>query len=194
MDIPIERRLTNALALHPPAGEWRAVPTYEGLYEVSSEGEVRRLPAIVTSKSGRRRLFPGGILHRVKDRNGYLMVTLSRNASRERVSVHVIVVWAFIGIRSSLQRPINHIDGDKHNCRLENLELTTPKGNSAHAFATGLSKPGGVAILPPKLTYEDIAAIRALHHKVRGAYLAERFGVHRKYIYAIQNGKARVRH
>lgn len=92
---------------------WKAVPGYEG-YKVSNFGNV----------SGLR----GWILTPRKTKNGYLTVELYKEGKRKTMRVHRLVYEAFNGtISPGLQA--NHINEDKTDNRLENLNLMTPKEN-----------------------------------------------------------------
>jgi len=72
--------------------------------------------------------------------NGYLCVILQgANTKPFNKSIHRIMAEAFIP--NPCNKPwINHIDGDKHNNNLKNLEWCTAKENSQHAVKTGLRK------------------------------------------------------
>jgi len=101
---------------------WRSVPGYEGLYEVSSCGRIR---------STRRQGAPGGIKKLTENEDGYLRVKLCRDGTEKRFMVHRLVYAAFVG---SLPEgtEINHIDEDKKNNRLENIEAITHLQNVKH--------------------------------------------------------------
>ena len=74
-------------------------------------------------------------------KNGYLMITLSGSESKyKKVLIHRAVVNSFVGNVSGLE--VNHIDGDKTNNSVENLELCDSKYNSQHALEVGLTPVG----------------------------------------------------
>src|SRR5688572_425467 len=94
--------------------EWKPVVGYEGVYEVSSHGQIKRVTAT-------NRAPAGLILKLQKDPDGYRTVLLSVNSVFKTHRVHKLVLAAFVGPRPTKQT-INHIDGVKHNNRLSNLE------------------------------------------------------------------------
>ena len=101
---------------------------FAGRYDVSNFGNVRA--NLQTKGAGSR---PGLILRQPKDRYGYPQVDLYYAAKkRTRINVHRLVSDAFIGDRPDGHQ-VNHIDGDKTNNRLENLEFVSNKENSWHA-------------------------------------------------------------
>lgn len=111
--------------------EWRPVVGFEGLYEVSSEGHVRRVGPTKGARVGRC-LNPthGG-------RGPYYFVTLRRNGRSHSPVVHRLVAAAFIGPCPD-GHEVNHKDGTKRNNRVENLEYVTRSQNTKHAHDMGL--------------------------------------------------------
>lgn len=107
---------------------WKPVRGYENLYEVSNLGKVRSLDRLVNGKCRSTRLVKGLIVSPAKDRGGYLRIMLSKGNNQNVFSVHRLVYEAFNGqIPEGMQ--VNHIDEDKSNNSLENLNLMTPKQN-----------------------------------------------------------------
>ncbi len=133
--------------------EWRTVPDYEGLYEVSTLGRVRNVAR------GRARRF-GRILRQIIGKRGYWSVMLHRpkETHGERRVVHRLMMAAFVG-PSDLH--VNHIDGVKTNNRLGNLEYCTNAENLSHAHRTGLMRKGEGSHLS-RLTEADVREIRRL--------------------------------
>lgn len=124
---------------HP---DWRDVEGYEGIYQVSRFGEVRSLDHYVKSKGDSLRLSRGCIRALDETQDGYLQVGLYNIETTgqplgEMRMVHVLVAKAFIP--NPKNKPfVNHIDGNKKNNCVENLEWVTAKENTAHAIEHGL--------------------------------------------------------
>jgi len=110
--------------------EWRPVVGYEGWYDISNLGRVRR------AREGHR-TFVGRILKPSPDRGGYLQVYLVRDSKKHTSPVHRLVGNAFFGeLPTGMQT--NHINGNKNDNSVQNLEYVTPSQNMQHAFASGL--------------------------------------------------------
>ena len=109
---------------------WMPVIGYEGLYEVSNLGRVRSLDREARHSScGGVRILKGKVIKPQMGVGGYLRVCISKDGKGKMFSVHRLVYSAFNGaIPHDMQ--VNHIDEDKTNNRLENLNLMTPKQNS----------------------------------------------------------------
>lgn len=101
---------------------WKDIEGFEGLYQVSSLGRVRRA---------------GRIKKPHTDHGGYLTVWLCKNSSQKCMKVHRLVAQAFIP-NPECKRTVNHFDGNKKNNRVENLEWATHSENIIHANNTGL--------------------------------------------------------
>ena len=100
---------------------WKPVVGYEGLYEVSSYGRVRSLDKYVKYSNGRINLHKGRILSPGKDTNGYLQVILTCNGKHKSIKVHRLIAQAFIPNPDNLPE-VNHLDEDKTNNSVDNLE------------------------------------------------------------------------
>jgi len=107
---------------------WKPVVGYEGLYEVSSLGEVRSLDRYVRSR-GQGKRFRGGILLKQGLRNKYLRVSLGRGVGIPvGESVHVIVLTAFAGPRPKGHHG-SHLNGNNEDNRISNLCWESPSAN-----------------------------------------------------------------
>lgn len=142
---------------------WKPVRGYKGFYAVSDLGRVRSLARRVPSKGQFRKVSPR-ILKLHVGTDGYWIAKLNRRGLQRTISVHRLVATAFLGpIKKGLI--VNHIDGDKLNARLSNLEVITYAENNLHAYAAGLKKPVrrfGEESFVAKLTPRLVLQIRAL--------------------------------
>ena len=152
---------------------YKEIRGFEGKYSVDENGNV-------FSHISGRKLKPfltGG---------GYSYVNL---AGKNR-KVHRLVTEAFLP--NFLEKPqVNHLDGDKQNNHISNLEMATSSENMLHAVKTGLQvslkgENNGNA----KLTNEDVIIIKRLLREGRtNSSIAKKFGVSQKAISLIKLGK-----
>jgi len=112
--------------------EWRPINGFEGLYEISSYGRVKSFKSHPSGK----------ILKTNLDSNGYPKISLSKNGAKKDALVHRLVAEAYLP-RVDGKTCVNHIDGNKANNRLDNLEWCTYSENIKHAIRTGLY--GGIS-------------------------------------------------
>ena len=109
--------------------EWRDVPGYEDFYQVSNNGRVRGKERKVKYKTTGTRVLKARILKPKMDKYGYLVVNLSKNNSVKTMKVHRLVYMSFNGpIPECMQ--VNHINENKTDNRLENLNLMTASENT----------------------------------------------------------------
>jgi hypothetical protein len=160
--------------------EWRPVPEFEGLYEVSSLGNIRRLNEY-------RRYKALGLLKPNPNVGGYLTVWLSspRFDKPQARMVHCLVALAFIGPRPFPKAEVNHVDTHKDNCRVDNLEYSTRKENSDHAKENGLYQRG-VNRHNARVTEEIVRSIRSENSiGIMQKDLAVKYGISRNIVQAI---------
>lgn len=121
---------------------WLPVVEYEGYYEVSDAGRIKRLA------NARVNGWKEKIKTNILGTRGYMGVLLSKNGKRKKFTIHRLVAIAFLG-PSNLQ--VDHIDGDKLNNNLLNLRYLNGRDNVSAAFLrgkktskyTGVSRTGG---------------------------------------------------
>ena len=128
--------------------EWRDIPGYEGFYQASNKGRIRSVERIVKCREGVNRRVPSKILSQNKSGNGgYLRVMVSVKGKTKYVAAHILVALAFIPNKHNKEQ-VNHINGNKHDNRAENLEWVTQSENMKHAYLIGLEKPRKVQERP----------------------------------------------
>ena len=111
--------------------EWKDIKGYEGLYQVSNLGRVKRLPYtrinLLTPQGVSK--IPEHIITSIINKSGYNTVMLYKNTARKWIFVHRLVAEAFIPNPDNLPY-INHKDENKLNNKVDNLEWCTSKYNS----------------------------------------------------------------
>lgn len=120
--------------------DWRAVPGYEGFYEVSDEGDVRSVDRTIVSSNGKRRYYPGRILKQATNRAGYKRVVLCIKGEQSNESVHRLVAKAFIPNRKSDDLEVRHLDHNPANNTIGNLAWGTSKDNKRDSMKDGRLK------------------------------------------------------
>ena len=108
---------------------WKPVPGFEEFYAASTLGRIKGLQSRAWTKAG-------SLLRPSLQRNGYLNIVFSVHGKRYYFKLHRVIASAFIGPCPEGQQ-VNHKDLIKTNCRADNLEYKTPKGNTEHAIANG---------------------------------------------------------
>lgn len=107
---------------------WKDVVGYEGLYQVSSSGQVKRVPRTMKNVNGRFSKVPGGLRKQKIQSNGYLTVNLSKDNKVKFHLTHKLVAEAFLGPRPE-GADICHNDGDKKNNCVSNLRFDSHSEN-----------------------------------------------------------------
>lgn len=172
--------------------QWRDVVGHEGLYQVSSAGEVRSVDRLVAH--GRinalfERRLKGRLLKTTKLNDGYLVVDLCKGGKARRFLVHRLVLEAFIGPCPDGMEACHFPDDNPENNQLNNLRWDTRSGNRQDSIKNGTWLKGSNHP-NAKLTDKQVKEIRASTetHQV----LADRFGVGRPTITKIKNNQRYV--
>jgi hypothetical protein len=176
---------------------WKPIAGYEGLYEISSIGRVKSLGRTITDRGhnyrvDRVRVISGRILRQTRQSVGYLCVRLcSSDTTITTVLVHRLVAKAFL-VSSIERNEVNHINGDKKDNRVCNLEWCTHAENQRHAFSTGLvSHQCGSQKGSAKLNEAKVADIkRMIAAGMTNVDIAKLYGVSTAPISYIRTGKA----
>ena len=160
---------------------WKSIRGYEGLYEVSNLGRVRSLKRATTR----------GVVLKQTVKHGYMQVCLSKDGTPSTKRVHRLVAEAFIA--NPMDKPVvNHINGDKTNNAVSNLEWATNSENELHSFRVLGKKPnspwkGKPRKFARKLSYADAIAI--IDSKRPSRELAAEYGVSKTTILNIRKRK-----
>lgn len=114
---------------------WRDVVGYEGLYQISSNGRVKRLPRLIVDNLGRKRFVEEKILARKYSiQTKYPCVNLSKDGNVRTWNIHTLIADAFIPNPNNLPC-VNHIDEDRTNSVLSNLERCSYLYNNCYGTA-----------------------------------------------------------
>lgn len=105
--------------------EWYDIPGYNGKYQLNKRGQVKSNTVISKGK-----------LLAISETNGYQRVKLNNHY----VSLHRLVAKTLIPNPKQLEQ-VNHIDGNKQNNNVDNLEWISRSDNQLHAYKLGLQKP-----------------------------------------------------
>ncbi len=156
--------------------QWKTIQNYPD-YAVSNLGRIKRLTSRTCAKAGTILRTPG----RSKARP-YLSVDLCYPGGKRTELVHRLVAIAFLGEPSFRGAEVNHIDADKGNAAVSNLEWVTSSANQHHSYESGLQTAKGESNGQAKLKEHEVLEIRALHSAsgVDVETLAERYGVHKR--------------
>ena len=115
--------------------QWQKIQGYENDYLISSFGEVK---SIKNSKDK--------ILKKSKNTKGYFIVSLCKNGKTKSFQIHQLVAIHFLNhIPNGLSSVINHIDFNKNNNNVSNLEIVTNRENSNRKHLKSTSQYTGVS-------------------------------------------------
>lgn len=167
--------------------EFYAIPGFELGYEISRSGVVRSIAR--HTAAGMR---GGKVVNCYINGAGYPAFNMSLDGRIKTVRLHRVLAEMFKpNPRPDTDIHVNHIDGDKTNHDLDNLEWVTPKGNVDHALETGLNKVRGEDNGMAKLTHEQVRTMRAAYTGLRGqkAALAREYGITHRAVRFILKGE-----
>lgn len=157
---------------------WKPISSYQD-YLISSYGRVLSLKGELP-----RILKPGN------DGRGYLMVRLYKDSKDKHQNVARLVATAFIP-NPETKPQINHVDGNKNNNQVINLEWVTGSENQKHAIKTGLNK-----VVTSKITASQAIEIFQKYHsgKYTQRALSEEYSLSYRAVQLITHGKTWARY
>jgi len=159
---------------------WKAIKGFESEYEISSQGNLRSMDRVVNHYiDGFTRRYKGSSKKIRPDKDGYLRCTLKKDGKSYHYRVHRLVAEAFI-INERQDKIVNHLNGDKTDNRVENLEWCTISENVIHAVRN--------RFVETKLTDEQ--ALEIFNSKLSNRKLGEQFKINSSIVWRIKNKKA----
>lgn len=171
---------------------FKTIPNYED-YEISNCGRVKtkkrkiRYTHAITKEEHFRESTERFMKIYFNDLTGYKHVILYKEKKSKTFPIHKLVAITFLGDPNGLV--VNHIDGNKHNNRIDNLEYCTDQYNHEHATKTGL-KASGSQIANSKLNENCVHAIKYFLKKgYSHSELSRAFNISRAAIALINKGE-----
>lgn len=164
---------------------WIPVLGYEGYYEVSNLGEIRR------DVEARHRSLgvPGKKIKPVRNRTGYERVSLSKDGVVTGHNLHRIILSSFCGPPPFEGAQAAHNDGDNGNNVLTNLRWASPKENQSDVDRHGM-RCRGEDVFGAVLVEESVRKIRwRISQGERNRPIAEDFGVSISTIHLIRHNR-----
>ena len=148
---------------------YKAIPGYEGLYEVSNMGNVK---SIQFNKEK--------ILKPAKDGRGHLQVSLWNNSKFKRIKVHQLVAMAFLNhTPCGMKLVVDHINDIKTDNRLDNLQIITQRENVCKTQGSYSSRYKGVTWF--KLRNKWLAQIKINNKNINLGIYTEEYQAHLAY-------------
>jgi hypothetical protein len=150
------------------------IPGFEGRYEIDRQGNVYAMFPF-------KNLKPGRISKTRVNPEGYVTTTLAKDGRGLVRTTHRLLMLTFCPVENSRQLEVNHIDLNKQNNRLDNLEWLTHHENIKHASrlkAWDKNQPRGEQTSWRKLNEVDVREIFRLHQSGMGnTAIAKQYGV-----------------
>lgn len=167
---------------------WGPIIDYEDYYEISNLGRIKSLDrTVVYTNRNRTQHYKSKLLTPSKNQDGYFKVSLNKDGKLDVKIIHRLVALAFIPNPENKPQ-INHIDGNKLNNCVDNLEWNTNIENLNHSYLNNLNPN-------IKLSKDDVILIRNLHSlKIHTqAEIGKMFNVNKEHINSIVNNKKRTK-
>ena len=167
--------------------EWKPTVEFPDDYEISSVGGLRRSSASRGTRIGRVR--------KARLLNGYPAYCIKIGGKNSVRYAHRLLAGAFLGpIPKGMQ--VNHKDGNRANCTIDNLEIVTNSENRLHAYRVLGIPPNrgksGIEHHNARLTWEQVCEVRKAHSEgEKASLLALRYGISKTGIHRIVSGKVR---
>lgn len=165
---------------------WKDLPGNEGTYQISNLGRVKTLDRVIKCGKNIKKHIPEKVMA-IRSHAGYKTVTIRIDSKTKVCSIHRLVAKTFLPNPNNY-KCVNHIDGNKENNAVNNLEWCNYSHNMKHAYRNGLRVAKGRA----KLSKSQVLEIRELC--TSSGYtitkIADIFGVSKATISKIKNYKS----
>ena len=138
-------------------------------YSISNYGN------LISYNHGRKKTIKQSIC-----KNGYVYVGIYHNKKIYNTTIHRLMAFAFLNLSENSDLVVNHIDGNKSNNNINNLEIITQSENQIHAIKNGLRKR--------TLSKEDVKNIRDSQNSL--LYLSKKYNLTKDFISSVKKGKS----
>lgn len=165
---------------------WKQYPKIP-FVEANQFGEIRIVDRVVTYKNGAKHLYKGRVLRQYFNKNGYMYVTFSVNNKTINLIVHRVVATCFIPNPDNLPE-VNHIDNDRTNNFVDNLEWCTSQYNTDYREKYGVSAKEFSKVLRKPLIAIDLNGFKILWFESQHE-AARQLGVNRGNIGSVIKGR-----
>lgn len=119
---------------------WKDIEGYEGLYQASNLGQIKSIQYF--NHANNKSYTRNKILKPIINEKGYYRVDLYKERKSKRFRIHRLIAKTFIPNPNNFPE-VNHINGNKKDNCINNLEWCTHKHNMKEAYKLGL-------VIPPK--------------------------------------------
>jgi hypothetical protein len=114
---------------------WKDIPGYEGIYQASTYGRIKRMARILSDSYGRSVSLKERILNPYLSSNKYVIIELSKYNASKTLMLHQLIAITFLGhVINSHVLVVDHIDGDRRNNKASNLQVVTHRENTSTCF------------------------------------------------------------
>lgn len=166
---------------------WKDIKGYEGYYQISNYGRVASIQRTFICKDKKPQTRHFMILKPTKEKHGYMLIKLTKNDNHKGFLIHRLVAQAFIP-NANNKPEVNHINGNKEDNRVPNLEWVNRSENMRHRIDV-LGFKGGMFGKTGKLNPKHKIVIQIKNNKV----VREFFGSHEaERITGISSGSIRA--
>ena len=123
---------------------WKDIPGYEGFYQISRSGKVKSLTRVIIWRNTLKELK--GKTLKPSTNKGYLYIVLYKNGGKKTKKIHQLSAITFLNHKPNKYKiVVDHIDNDRSNNRIENLQLVTHRYNCSKDRKNKSSKYTGVS-------------------------------------------------